>query len=89
MKNKSILKLCMKYSESCKLCPRARRCEKEMKEEEKMRKKKFKNYKDKQRYYADRSEMVLSRYDSGKRVTRRGEVRIKGMPYVKPKQTDK
>lgn len=43
----------------------------------------FKDYKEKQKYYKKRSKKIIARYDSGKRVTRKGIVRIKGVPYVK------
>ena len=33
MKEKNILALCMRYSESCKLCPRNKKCEKELSRE--------------------------------------------------------
>lgn len=49
-----------------------------------MKEPKFKDYKEKQQYYKERSNRVLARYDSGKRTTRYGERRIKGIPYVKP-----
>lgn len=51
-----------------------------------MKEPKFKDYKEKQRYYEDRSNRIVSRYDSGKRTTRKGEVRIKGIPFVKPRK---
>lgn len=43
----------------------------------------FKDYKEKQKYYKERSKKIISRYDSGKRINRKGIVRIKGVPYVK------
>lgn len=33
MKEKDTIGLCMRYSESCKLCPRNKKCEEELKEE--------------------------------------------------------
>ncbi len=48
-----------------------------------MKEPKFKDYKEKQQYYKERSNRILGRYDSGKRTTRYGETRIKGVPYVK------
>lgn len=33
MKKKNYLGLCMRYSESCKLCPRNKKCEKELEKE--------------------------------------------------------
>lgn len=38
MKEKDTIGLCMRYSESCKLCPRNKKCEEELKEEAKIRK---------------------------------------------------
>jgi len=46
-----------------------------------MKEPKFKDYKEKQEFYKERSNRVLARYDSGKRTTRNGE-RIKGIPFV-------
>ena len=47
---------------------------------------KFKDYKEKQEYYKSRSKRVIARYDSGIRFNRKGEKRIKGIPYVKPSE---
>ena len=47
-----------------------------------MKEPKFKNYKEKQEFYKERSNRVLGRYDSGKRFSRSGELRIKGIPFV-------
>ena len=47
---------------------------------------KIKDYKEKQEYYKDRSKRVISRYDSGIKFNRKGEKRIKGIPYVKPSE---
>lgn len=33
MKEKDTIGLCMRYSESCKLCPRNKKCEEELREE--------------------------------------------------------
>lgn len=33
MREKNYLGLCMRYSESCKLCPRNKKCEEELKKE--------------------------------------------------------
>lgn len=33
MREKNYLGLCMRYSESCKLCPRNKKCEEELKQE--------------------------------------------------------
>ena len=46
-----------------------------------MKEPKFKNYKEKQEFYKERSNRILGRYDSGKRVTRSGEI-IPGIPFV-------
>ena len=51
-----------------------------------MKEPKFKDYKEKQQYYKERSNRILGRYDSGKRTTRYGERRIKGVPYFKPNE---
>ncbi len=48
-----------------------------------MEKPKFKDYKEKQVYYKERSKKVIAKYDSGIRFNRKGEKRIKGIPYVK------
>lgn len=47
-----------------------------------MKEPKFKDYKEKQRYYKERSEQAALFYDSGKRTTRKGDRRIKGVPFV-------
>ncbi len=51
-----------------------------------MKELKFKDYKEKQEYYKSRSKKVISRYDSGIRFNRKGEKRLKGIPYVKPSE---
>ena len=51
---------------------------------EENRKVKFKNYKEKQKYFKNKK-TIKSIYDSGKRTNVKGEVRIKGIPYVKEK----
>lgn len=51
-----------------------------------MKEPKFKDYREKQQYYKEKSNRILGRYDSGKRTTRYGETRIKGVPYVKPRK---
>lgn len=43
----------------------------------------FKDYKEKQKYYKEKSKRVILKYDSGIRFNRKGEKRIKGIPYVK------
>lgn len=43
--------------------------------------KKFKDYKEKQEYYKEKSDRVIARYDSGKRTLRSGEI-IPGIPFV-------
>lgn len=43
----------------------------------------FKNYKEKQQYYKERSKTGTLFYDSGKRITRSGQRRTKGVPYRK------
>ena len=48
-----------------------------------MKKPKFKNYKEKQQYYKEKSITGTLFFDSGKRSTRNGQRRIKGVPYVK------
>lgn len=40
------------------------------------------NYKEKQEKYREMCKKVISVYDSGKRCNRKGEVRIKGIPFV-------
>ena len=47
-----------------------------------MKEPKFKDYKEKQEFYKERSKKILSRYDSGKRYSKSGKVRIKGIPFV-------
>lgn len=51
-----------------------------------MKEPKFKDYKEKQQYYKERSRTATVFYDSGKRSTRNGTRRIKGVPYVKPSE---
>ncbi len=43
----------------------------------------FKDYKEKQQYYKEKNKTRVLIYDSGKRVTRSGQRRIKGIPYKK------
>ena len=43
---------------------------------------KFKDYKEKQAYYKEKSKQAVLYYDSGKRTTKSGERRIKGVPYI-------
>lgn len=43
----------------------------------------FKDYKEKQKYYRERSKTGRVFYDSGKRTTRKGIRRIKGVPFRK------
>ena len=40
-------------------------------------------YKEKQEYFKERSKRGIVFYDTGKRVTKKGNRRIKGVPYVK------
>ncbi len=51
-----------------------------------MKEPKFKNYKEKQGYYREKSKQAIVFYDSGKRTTRKGQTRIKGVPYRKPSE---
>lgn len=44
----------------------------------------FKSYQEKQKYFKNKK-TIKSIYDSGKRTNVKGEVRIKGIPYVKEK----
>lgn len=47
-----------------------------------MKEPKFKDYKEKQRYYKEKSKMGTLFYDSGKRTTRKGVRRMKGVSFV-------
>jgi len=47
-----------------------------------MKEPKFKDYKEKQAYYREKNKQATVFYDSGKRTNRKGQTRIKGVPFV-------